>query len=249
MCMCVRTCMCVYVRVCVCVCARMWCVILQMHMHLHDATDMLVFETQTRTKENTLKLTVCNYDRFNWRLYELKVEQGLLCVRIVFGCYSKNIHWNAAKSHKLNMCACVCVCARDACIAPSEVWTPGGWDSARICRWTDLRLFSVMVRFWISWLSHNPLCLDHRGLKQRRDWSVAQPVCEFPLASSTLNPAASQCHALCVRGREAVKKEGRTQTHDVTEKGFNKGPDRQYINKTMERKTQDYGGNRKQRAD
>ena len=43
-------------------------------------------------------------------------------------------------------------------------------------------------------------------------------------------------------GCEAVKKEGRTQMHNVTKKGFNKGPDRQYINKTMEHKTQDYGG-------
>ena len=39
-----------------------------------------------------------------------------------------------------------------------------------------------------------------------------------------------------------MKEEGRTQMHNVTEKGFNKGPDRQYINKTMEHKTQDYGG-------
>ena len=36
--------------------------------------------------------------------------------------------------------------------------------------------------------------------------------------------------------------ESRTQMHNVTENGFNKGPDRQYINKTMEHKTQDYGG-------
>ena len=41
---------------------------------------------------------------------------------------------------------------------------------------------------------------------------------------------------------EAVKKEGRTQMHNVKEKGFNNRPDRQYINKTMEHKTQDNGG-------
>ena len=43
-------------------------------------------------------------------------------------------------------------------------------------------------------------------------------------------------------GCEAVKEEGRTQMHNVMEKGFNKGPERQYINKTMEHKTQDYAG-------
>ena len=49
-------------------------------------------------------------------------------------------------------------------------------------------------------------------------------------------------YVVTVTGCEAVKKEGRTQMHNVKEKGFNNGPDRQYINKTMEHKTQDYGG-------
>ena len=42
---------------------------------------------------------------------------------------------------------------------------------------------------------------------------------------------------LTVRGCEAVKKEDRTQMHNVKEKGFNKGPDRRYINKTMKHTT------------
>ena len=48
--------------------------------------------------------------------------------------------------------------------------------------------------------------------------------------------------SLLFTGCEAVKKEGRTQMHNVKEKGFNNGSDRQYINKSMEHKTQDYGG-------
>ena len=50
---------------------------------------------------------------------------------------------------------------------------------------------------------------------------------------------------ISVTGCEAVKEEGRTQMHNVTEKGFNKGPDRQYINKTQDSRLW-RRGNRKQ---
>ena len=127
---------------------------------------------------------------------------------------------------------------------PYWTWDPGSHWSVffsilhsvlNMRSWLTLEcvlLYSPLRTEMRSWLTLECVLL-YSPLRTEHEILAHTGVCSslFSTLYWTWDPGSHW--SVFVTGCEAVKEEGRTQMHNVMEKGFNKGPDRQYIKKTM----------------